>query len=255
MLVCGVVGYSQEEFIVISGEVMIDSLPIQDVHIINKKLEIGAISDADGKFEILGSQGDLLLISHINFELQEETITEEVIQQGHIIVELKDKNNLLEEVVIKKRKGIFEVDKDIMTYNGPVVNAKTLRLPYAGIKINEEDNLIRIESGAVVSLDKLIELMPSKHKQEKKKINELKALDHTITNIREHFTDGFFIRQLKIKEELINDFLNYSISKGIIQLYKKEKHLELTTVLIESRKHFTIDHKEVIVKTDTIKTK
>ncbi len=230
--------WSQEKPIIISGQVFVDSIPLNDVHIINKALEVGTITDDNGFFEIPVKKGDILIISHVSLNVKEHTITKENITTKKLKFSLDNKSYMLSEVVIGKTKGIFHIDKDIMPHNAPIVNAKTLNLPYANSKLPKKENLVSLKSGAAVNLNGLINALNGTTKREKK-LKKLKLEDQNLLGIRTHFTDGFFTRQLKIKEGCINQFLNYSVASGIIQLYKKEKHLELTTVLLETSKTFT----------------
>ncbi|WBX72581.1 hypothetical protein PG913_06555 [Tenacibaculum pacificus] len=221
---------------IVSGYIYLDSLKIQDVHIINPKLDIGSVSDEKGRFEILALKGDILIISHLNFEYKEHLITDENLKEKAIIIHLDSKTYLLEEVILKKKKGIFDVDKDILLHNLPIVNAKTLNLPYANSKKPKNEKTVTFKSGVSVSLGGLIGALNGSYKQ-KKKLENLQKTDNKLLKIRKHFTDSFFVHQLKIKKEHINPFLEHCISKGIINLYHKEKLLELTTVLLNNSKN------------------
>ena len=221
---------------IVSGNIYLDSLAIQDVHIINTKLDIGSVSNKEGRFEILASKGDILIISHLNFEYKEHVITNKDLKSKVINIYLDSKTYMLDEVVLRKKKGIFYIDKDILLHNSPIVNAKTLKLPYANSKKPKEDGTVKIESGVALNLGGLINAFNGKTKQ-KKLLKKLKIEDNNLQQIRKHFTDSFFIYQLKIKKENINSFLQHCISKGIIHLYHKDKLLELTTVLLDNSKN------------------
>lgn len=224
---------SQSNQKIIHGIVYIDSIPTQDVHIINKKLALGTVSNENGFFEILAEENNTLLISHLNLEYKEITVSNDNIKNRYIIIHVKSKTHMLDEVVLEKRKGIFEVDKDILI-NNPVVDAKTLKLPYANSK-PKDDKTVKIESGITVGVEGLVNALNGKNKQ-KKLLKKLQAEDQNLSKIRKHFTDGFFVKQLNIKEEHINLFLESCISRGIINLYNKDKVLELTSVLVENSK-------------------
>ena len=226
--------YAQNSPKIIKGTVFIDSIPTQDVHIINKKLALGAISNENGQFEILAEENNILLISHLNLEYKEITVSKENIKAKNIVVYVDSKTHMLDEVVLEKQKNILEIDQDILA-NAPVVNAETLKLPYANVK-PKDDKTVKIESGITIGLSGFVNALNGNNKK-KKLLKKLKVEDQNIANIRKHYTDGFFIRQLKIKEEHINSFLESCISKGIINLYRKDKVLELTSVLIENSKH------------------
>lgn len=60
--------------------------------------------------------------------------------------------------------------------------------------------------------------------------------DRQLEKIRKHFTDDFFITDLKIKREYINEFLNDCIDKNIINIFKNEDKIKLTKLLMEESK-------------------
>ena len=221
---------------IVSGTIYLDSLALEDVHIINPKLDIGSVSDKKGRFEILAAKGDVLIISHVNFEYKEHVITEGDLRSKQINIHLDSKTYMLHEIVLKKKRGIFEVDKDILIYKGPIVNAQTLKLPYAKNQQSKDEKTVALNSGVSISLGGLANALNGNTKQEivfkKQKIE-----DKNILKIRKHFTDSFFIYQLKITKENINPFLELCISKGIINLYRKNKFLELTTILLDNSKN------------------
>ena len=65
-----------------------------------------------------------------------------------------------------------------------------------------------------------------------------RAYQIQILNIRGYFKDEFFINTLKIQEEDINNFISHCIQKGVIQMYKGERYLEIIDVFIDSTESF-----------------
>jgi len=230
---------AQEKPILVSGEISVGKFSLADVHIINKTLDIGTISNDEGKFELIVKKGDVLIISHINYEIKEYFVSTKDINNQKIELQLSNKIYVLNEVVIDNRKGIFHVDKDIMPHNLPIVNAKTLKLPYTESEAIKKEKLLKIKSlGASLNLDDVLNILSGAHKKEKQ-LKEAVLSDDNLQAIRTHFTDSFFTNQLHIKKEYINIFLNFNKSSGIIQLHKKNKLLELTAVLLENSKVFS----------------
>jgi len=251
LLICSfnLIAFSQEKPIIISGTITVNDIGLSDVHIINESLDIGTITNDIGNFEILAKEGNIFIISHINYEIKEYCISQEDIQNQKINLQLTNKTYELEEVVVENKKGIFHVDKDIMSHNLPIVNAKTLHLPYAESEKVKEEKLLKFQSGASVSLDGLLNVLNGSNKI-KKQLEEVLLADTNLKSIRNHFTDSFFTNQLQIKKENINTFLNFNRSSGIIQLHKKRKFLQLTAILLENSKNFS--HKNSEEKTALI---
>ena len=236
LFICSLI-QAQEKPILISGQILVEDAPLSDVHIINKTSELGTITNDNGFFEIPAKKGDVFIISHINLEIQQYEVTQKNITDKKVVIALENKTYLLNEIVIGNTKGIFHVDKDIMPHNLPIVNAKTLKLPYAESEEVKKEKLLKIASGLAIGLGGVLNALNGNNKREKQ-LEELKLEDHNLSTIRKHFTDGFFVHQLNIKKEHINLFLNKNITSGIVQLYRKNKFLELTTVLLENSKTF-----------------
>lgn len=228
---------AQEKRKLISGEVKLDSLPIHDVHIINLATNTGTISNDFGEFIIPVKLGDRLSVSHLNLNNLIIVITKNNIQSLKLTLVLSEQVTTLKEFTLEKPKGIFDQDKDIMTYSRFPINAKTLKLPYANTESKEDKAVFKIRSGAVLSLDNLINIFNGSNKRARI-LKKLSIEDEQLLKIRKYFTDDFFITDLQIRKDLINSFLNFCIDKNIIHFFKKKDNLILAKILIQESKYF-----------------
>ena len=55
---------------------------------------------------------------------------------------VKASSIVLNEMVLEKQRSIFYQDPEIVTYNGPVVSAKTLQLPYANTTVKKDKSIL-----------------------------------------------------------------------------------------------------------------
>lgn len=234
--------YGQKSNQIITGNVFFDKKAVSDVHVVNKNSNQGTITNDFGLFEISAAIGDVLEFSHINFTSEKLIVTKEILAQEIFKITLKSKIYELEEIIIEKQKGIFYVDPEIMT--GPIVNAKTLNLPYANSKAKKDDAIVKMNSGAVVSLDNLIGALNGNNRR-KKILIKISSEDKVLSKIRKYYTDDFFITDLKIKQENINPFLNYCFKKNIINDFNKNNLLKLTSVLMAESKSFPQNKTEI----------
>ena len=237
-LLSTIISFSQEKRKLINGTIKFNSDFKGDVHIINKNTSIGTISNNSGWFEIPVMKGDSLFFSHINLKKKTILITEKNFLNGEIEIELEEKTYDLKEITFVKPKSMFEIYNEGKRYKGPKVNAITLGLPFTKSKVKKETAIVSINSGAVVSLDNLINSLNGNNRR-KKQLLKLSNEDRVLAKIRKHFTDDFFVTDLKIRKENINPFLNYCVRKKIISLYKNEESIKLTTILITESKEFT----------------
>jgi hypothetical protein len=238
ILLCVVASLNaQEKRRLLKGKTVLDSLIIGDVHIINKNTNIGTITNANGFFEIPIKVGDRLLFSHLNLEDRFVLITDKILADKNFTLILSEKIHTLNEITFKKPKSIFYQDKEIGEYNGPKINAKILRLPFANIKVKKETSILKIRAGGVVSLDNLTNSING-NKIREKMLQKMANEDTELSKIRKQYTDDFFITDLKIKKEYINPFLNYCIDKNIIRIFKSSNSLNLTKLLMKESKTF-----------------
>ena len=226
---------SQEKRKVITGQVNFKHAVISDVHVVNKNSNQGTITTDLGFFEIPVFVGDTLEFSHINLEKQEMIVTESNISQKKIEIDLQEKTYALEEIIVEKPRSIFYVDPEIMP--PPIVNATTLNLPYANTKAKKDETILSIRSGAVISLDNLINSINGTNKR-RKELRKIALEDTILSKIRKQYTDDFFITDLHIKQENINMFLNYCFKKNIISYFNKKNNLKLTKILMNESETF-----------------
>ena len=226
---------------IIYGKIMIDSFPLENVHVINKKTSIGTITNSKGEFKIPVSKNDTLFVSHINFKNKEISITEEIFSSKKIVLNIASASYVLDEVELKKRRSIFYVDPQIMPEH--IVNASTLKLPYANTITKKDTRITKLSlTSASIDLENLINFFNGKTKR-KEQLKKLRKSDAELAKIRKSLSDFFFEKQLKIKKEYINQFLNYCLTKNIISQFKNGNQLKLTEILIRESKKFP--HKKI----------
>lgn len=231
--------YTQSNRLEIAGIVSLDSLPIKDVHIINLNTNIGTISNDLGEFIIPVKLGDSLSFSHINLKNSVINITKKDLKSLKIDINLTQQIVSLEEFTLEKPRSIFEQDKDIFVYKGPVINAATLNLPYANTVAKEDNAIFKFSSGGVVNLDNLINALNGNNRSAKL-LKKIQLEDSRLSSIRKYFSDDFFITDLQIKEEQINPFLNYCIQQNIIYHFNKKENLKVMAILLKQSKSFPL---------------
>lgn len=228
---------SQEKRKLIQGEVTLNHLPIYDVHIINLNTKTGTVSNNSGVFNLPAKLGDRLLVSHLNLKELNIVVTEEHLKSLTLKATLIEHTTVLEAFTLERPRGIFEEDKDVITYNGPTINAKILKLPYANSAITADKKVLKIQSGAVVSLDNLASILDGSKKRTEA-LRKLNIEDTQLRKIRKYFTDDFFITDLQIQQSNINAFLNFCIQKNSIQMFQKKDNLGLTKILLKESNFF-----------------
>jgi hypothetical protein len=225
----------QEKRTILAGKVMFNNNPIADVHIINKNTNTGTISNGKGLFEIPVRAGDSIYFSHLNLEERRIIISQTNSSKDTFTIQLTEKTYALDEIRLEKSRSILYIES--IPNNTPIVNATTLRLPYANSIPKKDNSVFKVRSGGLISIDNLINSLNGNNRR-KKLLNKLAKEDAELSQIRKYFTDDFFVSDLKIKKEYINQFLNYCVNKGGISTFKRKNKIELTKLLLEESKEF-----------------
>ncbi|WP_301400049.1 carboxypeptidase-like regulatory domain-containing protein [Polaribacter huanghezhanensis] len=236
--ISNMINSQEKKSIEIYGIISLDSIPLENAHVINKNTSKGVITNAKGEFKIRVSKSDTLFVSHITIDHKEITITKEIYASKKIAFNSKATATLLEEVVLKKRRSIFYLDPQIMP--AYMVNATTLKLPFANTIAKKDKRITKLTLTSIsVDLDNLISFFNGKTKKTKE-LKKIKLVDADLLKIREKLSDFFFEKQLGIQKSYINQFLNFCASKNIISNFKKGNHLKLTEILIRESKVFPL---------------
>lgn len=236
---------AQEGLELLNGTILLDAVPAENVHVLNKSRNTGAISDRDGKFAMRIQLGDTLIISTIQIRSEQRVINDEIYNRKTIEVHLISADYSLEEIFLREPKNM----------------AKALNLPNADKeplnKIDRRLNFYSQQPTAIVILatllgqpggiDDLYNIISGNRKRDRKlkslyEADRLNAVyDSALSEIREHFSDKFFTDTLGIGKENISEFLWQSEPDKIIKLFKEDRYLEITDIFVIRSKNFNPD--------------
>ena len=232
---------AQENSEIITGNIYNLNEMVSNVHIINLNSKIGTISNVNGEFEISVVENDVLLFSSIQFNQLKITVTKSIISIGKITILLTPVINELDEVFLNGLTGSLDLDfkktpKDTVLKHsfvfklsdvqkiGPDYSINFSKAPDAELLTNP---VLMNGVGASVSIpDKSIE-------REQKLKRELKKKKKFPEKIKSDFGLKFFIDDLKIPEDKINNFISYCEYRDIITKYYSNHVLEVIEILKE----------------------
>lgn len=230
--------FSQSARRVMHGKILNDSLSIERVHVINKTTQKGTLTNKMGDFSIPVKVNDTLIFSAVQFENYRRIVSEADLRLMQVLIPLKPRVNLLDEVVIepvsvaqqlnlpnadKKPKSILDARLDGHSKASvPVVLLTTLIGGAGGI-----DNLYYILSGQRKRDRKLKSLIQE---------DRLASINQKVArNIRLYFEDDFFINRLNIPASQIDDFIDYCLKDDVVYLYQEKRYLELIEIFFEAK--------------------
>ena len=198
-------------------------------NVINNSNQNNTITDTNGEFEILARVGDEIIFSLVEFKIRTVRITKEIIKKNRLVVEVNEKLNFLDEVVISPENTEKFLDlKEEEFKKVDYLDDKSTAVENEIIRQNQLYRGINI-----VNIAKLLAKVISESKMEQEiKLTPSKALPLV-------FDNNFFINDLGLKDFEIISFLELMDNKQMIKsLLKKNKEFELIEFLFNESKKF-----------------
>jgi hypothetical protein len=234
--------FSQEDRTLITGTVRSDTLLIENAHVINKTSNKGSITNQMGQFKISVKEGDTLIVSDIQYQGEILFINDRHIKQENLDFNLEVLTNELEEIVVKQygnmakelglpnagKEPMNKLDRNLNAYSQkstPMVILQALLFKPGGI-----DDIYNIVSGNR-KRDRILKQRMSEDIMTERN----KSIG---AQIRVYLKDDFFLKEVKIPEELIDPYIRYCMSKGLPRLYREERLIEVIDILLKSKEEF-----------------
>ena len=239
---------SQEDRSLISGTVRSDTLLIENAHVINKTSRKGSITNSSGVFKISARVGDTLIISNLQYHGKILVLEQKQMDLEQLDIELEELSNELEEVVLRQyvnmaeelglpnagKKPLSKVERNLNAYSQqstPMVILQALLFKPGGI-----DDIYNIISGNRKRDRKLKALMDEDRRKER---------DQSIAaQIRENLKDDFFLKEVRVPEELIDSYILFCMPKGLARLHTEERFIEVIDIFLKSRDEFMAWNRE-----------
>lgn len=227
------IGFSQEDIRqILRGQVLYQNTFVPNENVINSTSEMATITNDNGQFAIGVKAGDVLVFTAVNYELMVVTITDEIIQNNRLVVEINEKVTALDEVVVTpedqerfiqlKNEQFKEVEYelDVTSEVENIALSKSVKGMRDGLNFA---NIFR-------ALLKSVKGNEDEKARDPLKVSEV---------LRQVYDDNFFIKDLKLPKESIDTFLVYCDERLPAQsLFKKENEFQLIDFLVTHSKTF-----------------
>ena len=212
------------------GKVLYRNSNVVNENVINATAEEATITDENGEFLIAVKAGDRLVFTAVNFQLKVVVITEDILKNNRLVVEVKEKVRELEEVVVSPEnqekflemqnedfKGFeYEIDRGTKTEN--------IALSQSVNGMQDGLNFVNIFKALFKS-----------RKQKGEEKPEIKVSEV----LRQVYDDRFFVVDLKLPPERIDEFLLYCDDKiPSNTLLRKENEFQLIDFLVTHSKTY-----------------
>jgi hypothetical protein len=224
--------YSQDDYRTwIKGKVLYKNVNVGSANVINNTSQQATTTNDDGEFEIQVKLDDKLIFSSVQYQIRELIITKEILHRNRIVIDVNEKVNELEEVVVTPENQEKFLD---------LKEEEFKRFDYTFDKSSRVNNVINEQGKLVdginfVNLYKLIRNSIKKDSNENKSNYKYNPSDL----LRELYDDVFFTKNLLIPNDKINEFLLYCDDNFPDRiLLKKDNEFELIEFLVKQSKKF-----------------
>ncbi len=209
----------------LNGKLLYRNNNVVAANVINNSSQFNTITDSNGEFQIDVLEGDEIIFSSVEFKFKTVIITKEILKKNRLVVNITERVNILDEIVISPEnteKFIDLKEEEFKGYN--YVQDKSTKLDNTILKEGQFYNGINLVNVAKL-ISKLI-LNPSQ--ENKLNLIPSKVLPYV-------FDNNFFINELNLKEDQIDDFMTYLDQKlPSAELLQKSKQFLLIDYLFNS---------------------
>tara|TARA_B100001093_G_scaffold505218_1_gene562237 strand:- start:1308 stop:2048 length:741 start_codon:yes stop_codon:yes gene_type:complete len=215
----------------VKGKVLYKNVSVPSANVINNTSQSATTTDSDGEFEIEVKLNDKLIFSSLQYQIIEINVTKEILQKNRIVVDVNDKITELDEVVVTPENTEKFLD---------LKEEEFKRYDYTFDKSTRVSNVIneqgKLQDGInFINLFKLIRENLKQNKEEENVVSSYKPSNL----IREVYDDIFFISNLKIPKEKIEEFLIFCDDNFPSRiLLKKDNEFELIDFLVKQSEKY-----------------
>lgn len=212
--------------VILRGKVLYRNVNVPNENVINSTSEMATITNSNGEYQIRVKVGDELVFSALNYQIEIVKITEQIIKNNRLVIEVNEKVTELDEVVItpEQQERFLEMKNKILKEEFEYEIDRSAEVE--NIALSQTERGMR-DGLNFVGIYKALAKALKKNKVEEKA--PLKMSDV----MRQVYEDQFFVVDLQLPQDKIGAFLFYCDSKMPAQsLLKKENEFELIEFLV-----------------------
>jgi hypothetical protein len=184
--------------------------PLKGANLFNLNSVVGTITNDNGKFELATKVNDTVYISYIGFQSIKLKITNDLLNGNELVIELNEKVEALDEIVVKSHKliGVLEIDAK----NAP--RDKYSRIHIVGLQQTYEVGNRRADRNYTSPIDALFKPidfvynMFGKKPQQLKKLKKLRNEDDLRKMLEGKFNRELMMEYLDLNAQELTELLN-----------------------------------------------
>jgi len=222
---------AQDDRHLLRGQVLYRNVNVPNENVINISTEKATITNENGQFAIRVKEGDELAFTAVNYELEVVTITAEILKKNRLVVEVNEKVTELDEVVVSpenREKFLRAQSEDFK------------EIEYEIDRTTEVENIARsqTERGMKDGLN-FVNIFRALTSIGKDKNDSPKSTLKPSDVLRQIYDDTFFVVDLELPHDKIDDYLYYVDSQMLENsLLKKDNEFQLLDFLVTKSQEY-----------------
>ncbi len=212
------------------GTVLYRNTAVSNENVINSTSERATITNEQGEFAINVKVGDELVFTAVNYQIKVVTVTQEILDNNRLVVEVNEKVTELDEVIVTpedQERFLKLKNEEFKEYEYEIdrsTEVENIALSQAERGMTDGINFANIFRAIFKSKAETEETGP-------------KLLVSDV--LRQVYDDEFFVQDLKLPQDKIDAFLLYCDTRMPAQsLLKKENEFQLIDSLVNLSKSF-----------------
>ena len=212
------------------GKVLYQDSNVVAANVLNTTSEKATITDDNGNFAIEVQLNDELIFSSVQYEIRAIVITKEILQRNRLVIDVREKITLLDEVVISPNRPEAFLN---------VKEEEFKQFDYTADKSTRVENELLRQNQLYNGVD-FVNIFKLLYKSLHPETSEDKTFDFAPSDvIRQIYPDIFFTSQLNIDPDEIELFLQYCDDRiETKDLLKRENEFQLMDFLIKQSEKF-----------------
>jgi hypothetical protein len=223
-----VVGHAQDdERQTLRGQVLYRNTIVPNENVINATSETATITNSRGEFAIAVKKDDELVFTAVNYQLKVVKVTDSILKNNRLVVEVNEKITELDEVIVtpEQQERFLAIKSKVLQeqYEYEIDRSTEVR------NTAFEDNApIQTRDGVnFVGIYKALAKLMKKDREEEKEPLKMSEV------LRQVYDDEFFVLDLNLPQDKINAFLFYlDTKKPERTLLKKDNEFQLIDFLV-----------------------
>ena len=213
---------AQEKRQLLKGRLLYRNANVVAANVVNNTAQTNTITDGEGEFEIIAKVGDEIIFSSVQFQIKALTITQDIMQKNRLVVEVNERINVLDEIVVgpENTQKFLDLKKE-----------EFARVDYTQDKSTKIENTVMREGQLVNGLNivNVAKLLAKVIQGNKNEASRTLIPSKVLPLI---FEESFFISDLGLEQDEVVGFLEeMDLKLPSDRLLKKDKEFQLIEFL------------------------